>query len=36
MPLENEENSEDEKLTTEKSDENASYTDKNVSIEVGF
>lgn len=36
MPLENEENSEDEKLTTEQSDENASCTDKSVSIEVGF
>ena len=36
VPLENEENSEDEKLTTEQSDENASCTDKNVSIEVGF
>lgn len=36
VPLENEENSEDEKLATEQSDENASCTDKNVSIEVGF
>ena len=36
VPLENEENYENEKLATERSDENASCTDKNVSIEVGF